>query len=52
MCFFRKTFDLPREPTRAEVLITVDNDYDLYVNGTFVGGDGQALRPPPAATPS
>jgi len=39
-CCFRKTFELPARPKRAVVLITADNDYELFVNGTFLGGDG------------
>ena len=38
-CYFRKTFELPAKPTRAVVLITADNGYGLYVNGSLVGGD-------------
>jgi len=40
VCFFRKTLDLQAVPAQATVLITADNVYDLYVNGSFVGGDG------------
>lgn len=39
-CCFRKAFELPAKPKRATVLITADNDYELFVNGTFLGGDG------------
>ena len=39
-CLFRKTFALPAKPSRAAVLITVDNDYSLHVNGKLVGADG------------
>ncbi|HUU10160.1 MAG TPA: hypothetical protein VM431_06415, partial [Phycisphaerae bacterium] len=38
-CYFRQTFDLAAKPARATVLITADNGYDLYVNGSLVGGD-------------
>jgi len=38
-CYFRKTLDLPARPRRACALITADNGYDLYVNGSLVGGD-------------
>lgn len=38
-CFFRKTFDLPERPVSATVLATADNGYDLFVNGSLVGGD-------------
>ena len=39
MVFFRKTFELTEEPSSAVVLITADNGYQLYVNGTSLGGD-------------
>ncbi|MCP5119554.1 MAG: LamG domain-containing protein, partial [bacterium] len=32
MSYFRKEFELPAAPNSASILITVDNDYDLYVN--------------------
>ena len=38
-CYFRKRFDLPAKPRNAAVLITADNGYDLYVNGSLVGSD-------------
>ena len=41
-CYFRKSFVLKAEPRTASLLITADNDYDLFVNGEFVGGDGGA----------
>jgi len=41
-CYFRKTFDLADKPTSATVLITADNCYDLYVNGSLVGSDAGA----------
>ena len=37
--YFRKTFDLSAKPPGATVLVTADNGYDLYVNGSLVGGD-------------
>ncbi|MBI3921990.1 MAG: HEAT repeat domain-containing protein [Armatimonadetes bacterium] len=37
--FFRKSFELPTKATRATVLITADNGYDLFVNGSLIGGD-------------
>ena len=40
VCTFRKTFELAALPTSATISITADNVYELYVNGTFVGGDG------------
>ena len=39
-CYGRKTFKLSAKPAKAEVLITADNVYELFVNGTFVGEDG------------
>ena len=38
-CYFRREIDLPAKPTAATVLATADNGYDLYVNGSVVGGD-------------
>ena len=38
-CYFRKTFTLAAKPASAVVLATADNGYDLYVNGSLVGGD-------------
>ncbi len=40
VCAFRKTFELDAVPASATISITADNVYELYVNGTFVGGDG------------
>lgn len=42
--WFQKTFDIAEKdlaapPQRAEVIITADNDYELYVNGRFMGED-------------
>ena len=39
-CYARKTFDLTGKVTSAVVLITADNVYELYVNGTHIGEDG------------
>ncbi len=39
LCDFRKTFTLDTSPTNASVLITADNGYELYVNGSLVGSD-------------
>ncbi len=38
-CFFRKSFRLEGESISAAALITVDNNYEFYVNGTLVGSD-------------
>jgi HEAT repeat protein len=38
-CQLRTTFTLDEAPTTATVLITADNGYELYVNGTEVGHD-------------
>ncbi len=40
VCAFRKSFELAAAPASATISITADNVYELYVNGTFVGGDG------------
>lgn len=39
LCHFRKVFVLEREAESAAVLITADNGYQLYVNGSVVGAD-------------
>jgi HEAT repeat protein len=39
-CYTRKSFDLSAKATSAAVLITADNVYELYVNGTYIGEDG------------
>jgi HEAT repeat protein len=39
-CYTRKTFEMTDKVTSAAVLITADNVYELYVNGTHVGEDG------------
>ncbi len=36
----RTVFELPAAPTRAAAVITCDNDYVLFVNGTKVAADG------------
>ena len=38
--FFRKVIELPARPKSASILVTADNAYDLYVNGSLVGSDG------------
>ena len=38
-CYLRKAFDLPGKPISGVALMTVDNNYDFYVNGTLVGSD-------------
>jgi hypothetical protein len=35
---FRRSFTLPAPPASAELLLTVDSDYQLFVNGTEVWG--------------
>jgi hypothetical protein len=37
----RKTWNLPEVPARAGVVLTADNEYELYVNGRKVGADGE-----------
>jgi HEAT repeat protein len=39
ICQFRIGFSLADAPSAAAVLITADNGYELYVNGTRVGAD-------------
>jgi HEAT repeat protein len=41
-CDLRKVFVLDATPTNATVLITADNGYELYVNGSLVGSDAGA----------
>lgn len=38
-CLFRRTFQLDGPPTSSAALITADNNYEFYVNGTLVGSD-------------
>ncbi len=38
-CCFRKTFRLETFSEKAFIYITADNEYELYVNGKFVGRD-------------
>ncbi len=35
--YFRKSINLTQVPTSATLNISVDDDYELYVNGTLVG---------------
>ena len=35
--YFRKTLDLPQVPSRADVLVSADGRYQLWVNGRLVG---------------
>lgn len=39
LCDLRKTFTLDATPASATVLITADNGYELYVNGSVVDSD-------------
>jgi len=39
VCELRKVFTLDAAPTNATVVITADNGYEFYVNGSFVGSD-------------
>ena len=39
VCEFRTVFTLERPPTAASILITADNGYELYINGSSVGFD-------------
>ncbi len=36
--YMRYAFDLPAAPTKAEVVVSVDNVYELLVNGEKIGG--------------
>jgi len=36
----RRTFELKEKPASAEIHVTVDNKYELFVNGKSLGGDG------------
>ncbi len=38
--YLRRVFQLATKPAAAEIHITVDNQYTLYVNGQSVGSDG------------
>ncbi len=38
-CDLRRNFTLDARPTNATVLVTADNGYELYVNGSLVGSD-------------
>jgi len=42
VCQFRIAFNLPQSPTTASILITADNNYELFVNGGRVGADAGA----------
>lgn len=35
--YLRRTFEVPRKPLKAELWITADNEYTVYVNGQRVG---------------
>jgi putative heme-binding domain-containing protein len=38
--YLRRVFELAEKPVAAEIRITADNQYTLYVNGKKLGGDG------------
>ncbi len=38
-CHLRKPFSLTEVPVAASIVITADNEYELYVNGTWIGSD-------------
>jgi HEAT repeat protein len=42
LCHLRRTFTLESPPLAATLLITADNGYALYVNGSLVGQDAGA----------
>ena len=35
--FFRRSFELPRVPERATVLVSADDEFEMHVNGALVG---------------
>jgi len=39
VCLLRKSFTLDAEPLAAAAVVTADNNYELFINGTRVGGD-------------
>lgn len=39
--YFRKRFDLPEDVREAQLWITADNAYKVYINGKVVGSDGR-----------
>jgi putative membrane-bound dehydrogenase-like protein len=39
--YLRRTFELPAKPKTATVHVTVDNRYELFVNGAKVGADDE-----------
>src|SRR5437667_7091839 len=39
--YLRRVFTLAARPTKAELKITVDNHYEVFVNGHKVGTDGE-----------
>ncbi len=41
-CHLRRVFELATAPERATVLVTADNSYELFVNGSRVGADAGA----------
>jgi PKD repeat protein len=42
--YFQRSFDIPGTPTSANIYITCDNGYEVYINGNYLGraqlGDG------------
>lgn len=43
--YFRRAFELVNRPPSAFLWIAADNEYDLYLNGTKLGSDGNFERP-------
>jgi len=37
---FRRSFELKTKPTKADIHITADNNYTVFVNGQKIGADG------------
>ena len=39
--YFRRTFEIPANPKAAELHVTADNEYTVYLNGEKIGGNGE-----------
>jgi hypothetical protein len=39
-CYMRKRFGLPAAPVVAQCTLSADDEYELFVNGKRIGGDG------------
>lgn len=45
--YFQRIFTLENVPAMAQIMITADNFYRLYINGAYIGGDGPMNRDGP-----